>query len=442
VAKSFSGRVERALGLFGVIAIGVTVAVVTKWNPWPGIRDYVHNHRATLSEPHTAWSQTASGQPSSVAITGTAVVAFMGDLVESRSRGDGSLLWRKEVKWGALAGAPTDRTASVILGKPNGGGFDAVDPQGGQQRWSDTGANGAWTFRDAVLAVQCDKSGCAITNRAPADGATRWQITVSGTIHARAGVNDGLLNPRSLDNTFDAATAASPRPMPRYLAFLQDHRVQIIDTAAAKRVREEDVPLDAQSVVVANRTVRASAATRNGGCRYQVTGRDAGSGAQVWRNDGYDLGTTGGVGCEPRREPAGAGTVLVATRGDNRPVFMSAVDGRDLAVAGPDETILGTDGEYGLIRSADRKKIRAVSLTRGGATAWTRDAPTTARVGLTPYAIFIADAEGATITALDPATGQVKLNLASTAAVLGVHADGVVLGHGRTVGFIGFGAVA
>jgi len=442
VSQSVSGRVETAFGLFGLLAIGITFAIVTEWNPWPDIRDFVQDRRATLSEPRTEWSQRMAGQPSSVAITGTAIVAFMGNLVESRSRTDGSQLWRKEAEWGAFAGSPTDRTATAILGRVGGAGFDAVDPHTGQQRWTDAQATGAWTFRDAVLAIQCDKDGCAVANRAPADGATRWRIPLPGNVRARAGANDGLLDLRSLDTTFDAAIAASPRAMPRYLAFLHDRRMQVVDTTAARRVREEHIPLDARYVVVGNRTVRTSAATRGGGCRYQVIGRDAASGAQVWRNDGYDLGTASGSGCEPQREPAGGGTVLIGTRGDNRPVFFSAVDGRDLATAGADETILGTDGEYGLIRSADGARIRAVNLAKGGVTAWTRDTRRQARVGITPYAIFIADVEGATITALDPATGQVKLSLASTAVVLGIHADGVVLGYGRTVGYIPFRTVA
>jgi outer membrane protein assembly factor BamB len=330
----------------------------------------------------------------------------------------------------------------VVLGRVDASGFDAVDPRTGQQRWNDAGATGAWTFRDAVLAVQCDKSECALANRAPADGATRWRVPLPGNVRARAGVNDGLLDLRSIDSTFDAAIAASPRPMPRYLGYLHDHRLQVIDTTIAKRVRDEDVPLDARSVMVGNRTVRAGATTRDGGCRYHVTGRDAASGAQVWRNDGYDLGTAGGAGCEPRRDPAGGGTAVIATRGDNRRVFMSAVDGRDLAVAGPDETILGTDGEYGLIRGPDGRKIRAVRLAQGGVTAWSQEAPPNARIGLTPFAVLVVDPDGGRIMALDPATGQVKLNLASTAVVLGVHSDGIVLGNGRTVGYIGFGAVA
>jgi hypothetical protein len=118
-------------------------------------------------------------------------------------------------------------------------------------------------------------------------------------------------------------------------------------------------------------------------------------------------------------------------------VFLSAVDGRELAVAGPDETILGTDGDVGLIRSANRSRIRGVS--RGGATLWSREAPEEARVGVTPYAIFVNDAGGQRLTALDPGSGQVKPDLSTGAVVLGVSPDGAVLGKGRTVGYISLG---
>jgi outer membrane protein assembly factor BamB len=442
VAKgTTAGRIESALGLFGILALAVTLAIAFQWNPWPDIRDWLQSRTGTLSEPATAWVERAVGQPSAAGITDRAVLLFVGDIVESRSRADGALLWRKDVDWAALAGTPTASVA--ILAKVDGRGFEAVDPFNGTVRWTAPDATGAWTFRDAVLAIECPKAGCAIVSRALGDGSIRFRIGLPGPVRALGGANSGLLDLRDPDDTFDDARGAAPRPLPRYLGFLLDHRLQVIDTSAGRRVREEDVPNDARSIVAGNRTVRISAAVRDGGgCRYTVIARDAGTGREAWRKEGYDLRTAGGAGCEPRRDPSGGGTVLIATRGDNRQVFLSAVDGRELAVAGAGETILGTDGEVGLIRTANGKKIRAVRLGRGDATAWSRDAPKSSRVGLTPYSVFVTDATGERLAALDAGTGQVKLDLNSGAVVLGVTAEGAVLGRGRSVGYISFGTTA
>jgi hypothetical protein len=330
----------------------------------------------------------------------------------------------------------------ALVAKTGSKGFEAVDPYSGETRWSDREASGAWTFRDAVLVIRCVKDGCAIVNRAPADGAVRASIPIGGAPRAIGGANSGLLDLRDPDGSLDDARSASPRPLPRYLGFLVDRKVQVIDTTAGRRVREEQVPADVRAVVVGNRTVRISSTVREGGgCRYRVEARDAGAGQEAWRKEGYNLRTADGAGCEPRKEPMGGGTALVATRLDDRQVFLSAVDGRELAVAGPGETLLGTDGEYGLLRTADGQ-LRAVNLGKGGATAWTRAAPAKARVGLTAYAVVITDPAGERVTALDPATGQVKLDLKTGATVIGVNQDGVVLGRGRSIGWIAWGTVA
>jgi outer membrane protein assembly factor BamB len=437
--RSTTSRIETGLGVFGILALGVTLAIVFQWNPWPGIRDWLDERTRTLSEPGTSWTQRATGQPSAVGITDRAVVAFMGDMVESRDRGTGNLQWRKESDWAALAGPPA--SGIVIMSKVDGKGIDAVEPYSGATRWSDPDAIGAWTFRDAVLTVDCPKSGCGLVNRAPYTGVQRWRIGLPGVVRALAGANSGLLDPRHLDDNYDDVRAGNPQPMPRYLGYLIDRKVQVVDTSAGRRVREEEVPNDARSVVVANRTVRIVGAVRNNGCRFVVIGRDAGSGQQVWQREGYDLQTTGGAGCEPRKDPPGGGTALIAIRGDNRSVVLSAVDGRELAVAAPGESILGTNGEVAVLRSGDGKQIRAINLGTGGA-AWTRPAESSAKVGITAYAVFIVDAATDRLVAVDPGSGQVRLDLKSGAEVLGISPTGVVLGRGRTIGWIGFGATA
>jgi outer membrane protein assembly factor BamB len=436
-----TGRIETGLGLFGLLAIGVTIAIVTGWNPWPRIEQWLHDRKGTVSTPAAAWVQRASGQPTAAGVTSRAVVLYMGDLVESRSRADGSLLWRKETSWAAVAGA--DDTTVALVSTVDGKGFAALDPYSGTERWKAPDAVGAWPFRDAVVSAECPpKAGCALVDRSPKDGTVRWQLPVSGVPRAWSGANDVLFNLRPLDTLFNKAAGAVPHTLPRYLGFPIDHRIQVVDTGNGRRLREDDLPGDARAVIAGNRIIYTSAVLRDGSCRYTVKGRDAASGNSVWQADGYDLRTAGGAGCEPRRDPPGGGVVLVGTRGDNRDTFLSAVSGRELATTEPGERIAGTDGEYGLVRSVDGKKLRAIALNRGGATVWARDVAAKARVGMTPFGVFVADSAGERLTVVDAASGQVKLNISTSADVLGMHADGVVLARGRTVGFMGFGVVA
>jgi outer membrane protein assembly factor BamB len=432
-------RIETGLGVFGILALGVTLAIIFQWNPWPDIRDWLDERNRTLSKPATAWSQRASGQPNAVGITDRAVVAFMGDMVEARDRGTGNLQWRKEADWALLAGSPA--AGVVIVSKVDGKGIDAVDPYGGSTRWSDPDAIGAWTFRDAVLTVDCPKAGCALVNRNPDNGQQRWRVGVPGAARSLAGANSGLLDPRHLDDGYDEVKAANPQPMPRHLGYVIDHKVQVVDTSTGQRVREEDVPNDARAVVAANRTVRIVATVRTNGCRFVATGRDAGTGRQVWQREDYDMLTTGGAGCEPRQAPPGDGTALVAVRGDNRSVVLSAVDGRELAVAASGETVLGTNGEVVVVRSRDGKQLRALNLGTGGV-SWTRAAEPSAKVGVTRNAVFIVDAATERLTAVDPGSGQVRLDVESGAAVLGISPTGVVLGRGRNIGYIAFSGTA
>jgi outer membrane protein assembly factor BamB len=440
VAKTASGRIETALGIFGVVALGVATAVILKWNPWPQIQA-LFAQIGPVSKPATAWAQRAAGQPDAAAVTDRAVLIIMRGMVESHARSDGALLWRKEADWAALAGDPQGQQTAIVA-TVNGKGFEAVDPASGQARWSSPDALGAWTFRDAVLALECAKA-CALANRAPSDGTTRWRVPLAGSVKALAGANATLLDLREPDSEFTRnAEAADPRPMPRYLGFPIDNRLQVVDTAAGRKLREEEIGKDARAVLAGNRIVRTIAVSRDNGCRHTVQGKDAGTGQALWQKEGYDLGTTSGGGCESRRDPPGGGVVLIGTRGDNRQVCLSAVDGRELAVAKDGERIEATDGETALIRSVDGTSVRALNLSRGGAIAWTRQIAPKSRIGLTPYAVFVFDGAGERLTALDAATGAVKLNIGTGSELLGIHPDGVVLGRGRAVGFMEFGVVA
>src|SRR5207248_2384316 len=179
--------------------------------------------------------------------------------------------------------------------------------------------------------------------------------------------------------------------------------------AGHRRGHRDRAPLAQQTpsgttrvVVVGGRVLRSTASPRGGNCRYSLTAVDPASGRTVWQRDGYDLGTASGAGCEQRRDPGGGGDALAAIRGDNRPVFLSARDGREL---------------------------------------WTGGLDPHASVAVTRNAVLVTSAAIGRLAALEPGSGRTLVNVESTATVLGVGADGLVVGRGRTIGYVTFGTV-
>jgi hypothetical protein len=184
--------------------------------------------------------------------------------------------------------------------------------------------------------------------------------------------------------------------------------------------------------------IASPAVSRDGSCRYTLVAREPASGKSLWKKDGYDIRTASGAGCEQRRDPGGSGGVLVATRGDNRDVFLSVSTGSELWVAAPGESILATDGRYGLVRSADHKAVKEVDLTNGQV-QWSQPAPAHAAVALTPYAVFVGDFDNDHLLAVDPVSRRVLLDLKTGSTLLGYGSTGVVLNLGRTIGYLAYG---
>jgi hypothetical protein len=185
------------------------------------------------------------------------------------------------------------------------------------------------------------------------------------------------------------------------------------------------------------RIVASTAQRRGDGCRYSVEARDAASGRTVWRTDGYDLGTASGAGCEQRRDPTGARRALVATRSDNRPTVLSTADGRELWTGTPGESVLATDGQDAVVRSAG--SVALVDLD-GGHVRWVR--PAAGDVTLTPYAVVVTDAAAGRLVAYGRTDGAVVADVSTEASVLGAGPDRLVVGRGRTVGVLQFGGAA
>jgi hypothetical protein len=435
------GRFEAALGVVGIGALVVSYSLITGWNPLnsarlPQVWSWIASP-SSLSKPATAWIKRSGSQPSSAVVTGSTAVVVMRETVEARDIHTGEVRWTRQAGWGAVAGS--DGNAVAVVAKSSGHGYDVIEPDTGHVRWSDGAAIGAWTFQDAILSLTCPwLADCSLAFRAPLDGTVRWKTTLPGIGRVLAGANQPLLGSRQLTPSYQAAGAASPDAVPHLLGFPLDRRVQVLDTSNGKLLKVQSPNETTRVDVIGDRVLLSTAVRQGSSCRYTLAARDPASGKQLWHKDGYDLRTASGAGCEQRRDPGGSGGVLVATRYDNREAFLSAATGGEVWVAAPGESILATDGRYGLVRSADHKSIKEIDLP-GGGVRWTRPAPPKSLVGLTRHAVFINDTDDEHLVAVDPASQRTLLDVKTSATVLGVGPTGIVLSSGRTIGYLPYG---
>ena len=213
--------------------------------------------------------------------------------------------------------------------------------------------------------------------------------------------------------------------------------MQVVDTVNGKRLRQEEPNNSSRVVVVGGRVLVSTASPKDGNCRYSLEGRDATTGKTLWKKDGYDLRTSSGAGCEQRKDPSGADSVLVATRGDNREVLLSPRDGHEMWVGAEGDHIVAADSQYGLVRSDGGKTLQAINLDKGGR-AWQQDIPAKADVALSRYAVLVRDSTGGKVLAYAPGNGSLLLDAKTTSDVLGVGEHGLMVGRGRTIGYLPF----
>lgn len=76
----------------------------------------------------------------------------------------------------------------------------------------------------------------------------------------------------------------------------------------------------------------------------------------------------------------------------------------------------------------------------GNRTRWTRAAGGRSGGTLTPYAAVLAEEKPNRLIALDPRTGKELLVLRTSANALAIGPAGMVIGEGREIGYVRFGA--
>ncbi|GAA4243330.1 hypothetical protein GCM10022255_001970 [Dactylosporangium darangshiense] len=438
MARGAVRNFETALGAIGVLALIITGILVTGWNPLPNVTNWwekVADSTSKLSTPDTTWTERVGGQPSAAIVAGDTTVIVMRGTIEARSLSTGTVLWQKEADWAGVAG---DGVNAVAIYGRRGQGLTALDPGSGSERWKDKDVVGAWTYRGTVLTIACGGlSDCTLAARSPRDGAQVWKLTLPGIGRVLNGANSDLLGTQVMAEAYRDAISAMPNKIPTMLGFPVEQKVRVVDTEHGKLLREEQ-PSNTARVVVAGGHVLVSTATpKDGSCRYSLEARDPSTGKSLWKKDGYDLRTASGAGCEQRRDPSGSDTVLVATRGDNREVFLSPRDGHEMWAGAEGDEIVAADSDYGLVRTEGGKTLAVVGFERGGR-LWQQTVPPKADVAVSRYAVLVRDSHEGKLYAYEPSSGRVLLDAKTTADVIGIGEHGLMVGRGRTIGYLPF----
>jgi hypothetical protein len=432
------GKFEAGLGVIGLVALFVAYCIITGYNPLPRVGAWLDRAR-TLSDPAPTWSIRVGDQPNAAVGARGAVLILARGTVEARDPATGGKMWSHEAGWASAAGSDSSGGVVVVLAAAKGHGYDVVDAASGSPLWTDRTATGVWTFANMVLGIECtDTFSCTLTSRTPRDGSVRWEASLSGNNRPFDGVNRPLPGLRPVSKSIVDARGALPVPAPPLLGFPVDNQLQVVSTSDGKRVRTYKSTQTTRLVVAGNRVLISSAVPRDGGCRFSVEARDPYGDRQVWHRDGLDLGTSADIGCTQRSDPNGGGGLLHAVTLDDRDALFDVAGGGEAYLAEPGEKVLSTDGRIALVRTADRKTVKAVDVLGGGRTLWSRPAARGAGLALTPSVVVIADAGTGRLTAVTPDGGQVLVDVTSGAGVLGYAGNGLVVNIGRQIGLLAY----
>jgi hypothetical protein len=431
----------KGLGVRGWLLLGlitvVLLAATGVWNPFPAVWDWV-DRSEPISEPDLVWQQRVGGTPKSVTIAGDTVIVEQRTRVEARSLATGTQLWERKADWAAVAGG--DRAPVVAVGKFLVKGYELLDPTTGVVRRRDDRAVAVWTYRDLLLDVRCAApTDCTLSAWEPRGTRPLWTAFLPGVHSGLLADNPDLLGTRRLGAPRIDGGVAGPEEVPPLLGFPVDGRVHVVDTATGRVLQNVQPGREERLAVIGGRLLRITAVSRDGTCYFTVSAVDPATGGEVWRRTGVNLRTADNAGCAQREDPQGARNVLIGVGADGREAVIDGYDGRLLQVGAEGEKLLAVDDRYALVRTADKRSIlgRELSADR---TRWTRAAGEKSGASLTPYAAVITEEKPSRLIAVEPASGQELVALRTSANALAVGPQGMIIGEGREIGYVRWGA--
>ncbi|MEU5906363.1 PQQ-binding-like beta-propeller repeat protein [Micromonospora sp. NPDC047527] len=424
-------------GLLLGLAVVVALAATGVWNPFPGLWDWV-DRSEPISDSDMVWQQRVGGTPRSVTIAGDAVVVEQRTRVEARSLATGAQLWERKADWSAVAGG--DRDPVVAVGKLLVKGYELLDPTTGATRRRDDDAVAVWTYRNLLLDARCtDATDCTLSAWDPRGTKPLWTAFLPGVHSGLLADNPGLRGTRRLTATRIDDGVAGPEPVPPLLGFPVDGRVHVVDTATGRVLQNVEPGREERLSVVGGRMLRIAARSQDGTCYYAISARDPATGQEAWQRAGVNLRTADTAGCVQREDPQGARNVLIGVGADGREAVIDGYDGRLLWVGEAATRLIAVDDRYAVFRSADKRSVVSRELGTDRV-LWTRPASAKSGAALTPYAAVLGDEKPSRLVAVDPRSGRELAMLRTSANALAVGSQGMIIGEGREIGYVRFGA--
>jgi outer membrane protein assembly factor BamB len=422
--------------LLAAVVVLIVLATTHTWNPWPKVWGWFNTSRP-IAAGAAQWQQTIGGSPQKVTIAGNAVIVAYRTSVEAYGLGAGVQLWRSDADWASVAGTGND--AVVVVGRLLTKGYQVLDARTGAVRRADRTATAVWAYQDAILDLSCAGGGdCALTAWSPTGSRPLWRVGTGGIGFVLNAADPdlpdtGRLAARGVDDD-----AAGPGRLPGLIGLPDDGKVRVVNTATGKVVQTVHPEPDQRVAVAGGRVLTVTGTASDGTCYFGVVATDPPGGQRVWSRDGLNLRTAGnGSGCKQDRDPAGGEDVVLGVDPVGRPELIAAHDGRVLWHGGKGEEVLAVDDAYALIRSADRRTVRALSFATG-ATTWRRGTPSTVSAALTPYASIVVTTKPSRFVALDPRSGSVLVDVRSDATVFTTGPAGLIAVSGRDMAYLPF----
>jgi hypothetical protein len=438
------GRVTRRL-LFLLVALLylVLVGVGVLPNPLPAALAWLTADRP-LAEGVT-WQDRLGSRPAAATVAGDAVAVAAGSEGALYQRADGTPIGEAELAdWEAewVAGISAGDHA-VLLSRARGqDGYQVRDPATGRIQWEETRAVAVWGFADGWLDLRCDrKRACQLRAYQPGRMEPRWRVDLPGERDGMLGTDPPLTGGAAPAGTRITAGALGRTPMPRVQGFPitrgRERAVVIVDLEAGRIRQELPVAEGEQLLVVGDRVIRSTMADHHGVCVSTVSGHDPDTGELVWGPEQFHLWTTDGYGCQQRVPPLMGGAAVTAVSLDGRPMVIDAYSGRRLWVGEPGEWVETLSSTLAVVRATDEQLRYAVQLG-DGERLWERRAARRAEFRLAECGLIVVDQDPDRIYVWEPATGQSRVAVSSSARVLACADDGIVIANGRYVGFAPF----
>jgi hypothetical protein len=427
------GRFEVAIGLIGLVALGVTLAISFQWNPWPEINAWLQKTMAVTS-PSTPWRVRLVAKPLAGAVAdGGQVVVVMRDRVEALDPNTGASIWhRVDTTWGVVAGDV------VVMGNEGDEGYVVVSAASGLALWGDPGARAAWVYESKIIDLTCPGPEECVLRGRDRTGRELWPpVTLPGDGRRLSGINPSVSGVRPPSDWFVDAEKARAAKAPDVLGLPFNARLHVVDIVDGRALREvSQSDKHNRAVVTGGRLLYAKAQRIGSSCHFTVDALDPVSGESVWRREGLDVGSTSGAGCEQRNDPLGGGEVISAVDRDNRPVLMRTRDGELLWKGQLGEQVVATDGELAAIESVDHATVRIIDLLADNVAVASREANDPPQVAITRSSIFFLGPPRNQLFALgrDGVTTRADVKLLGT--IIGYGDNAVIVAAGRTVGVI------